>query len=126
MQNTQAAVERVTNSMASQVIQLAQANQAQADTWKQIQSSMQQYEQVFHRVEQNAGALLTQIGQQLRDYTQITQKGYEDLGKMADEHFRTAVKRLGSSVNELEEYLLNLNDTLVKVQPTGGTDGRRR
>lgn len=126
MQNTQAAVERVANSMALQVVQLSQANQAQADTWKQIQSSMQQYEQVFHRVEQNAGALLTQIGQQLRDYTQITQKGYEDLGKMADEHFKTAVERLGSSINELDEYLQDLTETFAKVQPTGGNDGRRR
>jgi chromosome segregation ATPase len=125
MQNTQAAVERVTNSMASQVVQLAQANQAQADTWKQIQASMQQYEQTFHRVEQNAGALLTQIGQHLRDYTQITQKGYEDLGKMADEHFKTAVERLGSSINELDEYLQDLTETFAKAQRSGGTDGRR-
>ncbi|NOT57065.1 MAG: hypothetical protein HOP18_20890 [Deltaproteobacteria bacterium] len=126
MQNTQVSIERVANSMTSQVVYLAEANRAQEDAWKQIQTSMRQYEQVFHQVEQNASTLLTQIGQHLRDYSQITKTGYEDLTKIADEHFKTAVNRLGSSVNDLDEHLRDLTETLAKAQPTGGPDGRRR
>jgi DNA anti-recombination protein RmuC len=113
---------------ASQVARLAQANQAQEDTWKQIDESMRQYQQVFSQVEKNASALLTQIGQHLRDYTQTTQQGFETLVRLADEHFKAAVERLGSSVNELDEYLQDLTGAFEKTrrhQPRG-SDGSGR
>lgn len=121
MKDTQAAVERVAGLAASQVARLAQANQAQEDTWKQIDESMRQYQQVFSQVEKNASALLTQIGQHLRDYTQTTQQGFETLVRLADEHFKAAVERLGASFRKAEipqQGIEFLEDCVPKLAET--------
>ena len=87
---------------------------------------MQRYQHVFQEVERNTSMLLAQIGQHLRDYTQTTSQGYERLITVADEHFKNATERLGSSVGELDEYLQELTAVLAKAPFNGGTNGGRR
>ena len=43
--------------------------------------------------------------------------------KVADEHFTQAAKKLGASVDELDEYLQDLTETLEKSK--GGANGGR-
>ena len=116
MRDVQDSVQRVAVQSAGQVEHLAEANRRQEESWRRIQGSMQEYQQVFGQVDKTAGELLTQIAQHLRDYTEASRDGFERMVKASDEQFRSAVERLGASINELDEYLEDLTEILGRAK----------
>ncbi|MGD0076216.1 MAG: hypothetical protein ABSD31_18025 [Candidatus Binataceae bacterium] len=110
MRTVQESIGRVAELSQSQVEQLASvARQTQAD--------MQKYQQTFDQVRKSASELLAQIAQHLNNYQQTTRKGFEDMVKISNDQFDTAVQRLGGSIEPLGEYLEDLTDLLAKLTP---------
>ena len=94
---------------------VAQRAASQVDSFKVIVGSMQHYEELFRRVEGTAGQLLMQIEQHLRSYQETTQEGFDKLTSAANDLFANATSRLGTTVNELDEHLQNLTESLERV-----------
>lgn len=120
---SQRSLQQISVQTASQLERLAEANQRQQAVWTEIQESMKQFQMIFGQTERAASQLLNQISAHTTSYLEVTKKGYEEVVKVADEHFTQAAKKLGASVNELDEYLQDLTETLQKAQ--GGADGGR-
>jgi hypothetical protein len=120
---SQRSLQQVSAQTSMQVERLAQANERQEAVWRGIHDSMREFQTVFGQTERAASELLDQISGHTTSYLEVTKKGYEEIVKVADEHFSDASKKLGASVSELDEYLQDLNETLGKS--TGGTNGSR-
>jgi len=110
MRSVQESIERVAGLSQSQVEQLASVA-------SQTQANMQKYQQTFDQVRRSAGELLAQIAQHLNNYTQTSRNGFEGMVKISNDQFSMAVQRLGASIEELREYLDDLNDLLGKLTP---------
>ncbi len=110
MRTVQEAIERVAGLSQSQVEQLANAA-------RQTQADMQKYQQTFDMVRKSASELLVQISQHLSNYTQTSRNGFEGMVKISNDQFSMATQRLGASIDELREYLDDLNDLLGKLTP---------
>jgi DNA anti-recombination protein RmuC len=110
MRTVQEAIERVAGLSQTQVEQLS-------GVARQTQADMQGYQQTFDQVRKSASELLTQVAQHLNNYTQTSRNGFEGMVKISNDQFDTAVQRLGASVEELREYLEELNDLLSKLTP---------
>jgi chromosome segregation ATPase len=123
MQDTSDSMQRVAGLAATQIDRLAEVNRRQEEIWQQIQGSMLQYQQVFGQVENTASDLLTQIGEHLNNYRGTVRQGYEELIKLSDEHIGNAVRLLGGSIKDLDEYLQDLNEILEKSSRDGGRHG---
>jgi low affinity Fe/Cu permease len=113
IQTTQDALTKTANLSQAQVLAVTEAG-------KQIQGDMQAYEQMFTRIRAECGQILTQLDQNLRSYTQVSRNGFEGMLKAANDQMGTAVSRLGGSIEELEELLENLSDTIGKSLPRNG------
>jgi hypothetical protein len=113
MRETQLSAQQVAGLAAGQLEHLATASKDQQNVWQAIARSMEQYRNVFARVEEDSSKLLHQISQHLKDYVDVSQKGFEGLVTVSDQHFATATQRLAASVNELDEVLQGLSDTLT-------------
>jgi ABC-type transporter Mla subunit MlaD len=110
MQTVQDAVAKTAGYSQTQVEALSQ-------TARQIQDDMRQYLQMFERIRAESGQLLTQIGQNLRSYTEVSRNGFEGILKSANEQMGTAVQSLNGSIGELDEYLQQLNEVLEMRVP---------
>jgi hypothetical protein len=120
---TERSLQQISVQTASQLERLAEANQQQRAVWIGIQESMKQFQMIFGQTERAASELLNQISGHTTSYLEVTKKGYEEVVKVADEHFSQAAKKLGASVDELDEYLQDLTEILGKA--TGGPNGGR-
>jgi DNA anti-recombination protein RmuC len=110
MRTVQEAIERVAGLSQTQVEQLS-------GVARQTQAEMQGYQQTWDQVRKSASELLTQVAQHLNNYTQTSRNGFEGMVKISNDQFDTAVQRLGASIEELREYLEELNDLLSKLTP---------
>lgn len=110
MRTAQEAVERVAGLSQSQVEQLT-------NVARQTQADMQKYQQTFDQVRKSASEMLAQIAEHLNNYTQTSRNGFEGMVKISNDQFSMAVQRLGASIEELREYLDDLNDLLGKLTP---------
>jgi chromosome segregation ATPase len=120
---SQKSLQQISAQTSTQLERLAEANQRQQTVWTGIQESMKQFQAIFSQTERAASQLLNQISGHTTSYLEVTKKGYDEVVKVADEHFSQASKRLGASVNELDEYLKDLTETLGNSK--GGTNGGR-
>jgi len=120
----QPAIERVARLATSQAERLADTNRQQEEVQQRLAVNLQRYQQIFHEVEQAGSKLLEQIEQHLRRYMATTQQGFAHLTETADEHFANASRRLGDTVNELDEHLQDLTDILERLGRVGGGNGR--
>jgi hypothetical protein len=120
---SQKSLQQISAQTASQLERLAEANQRQQAVWTGIQESMKQFQLIFGQTERAASQLLNQISGHTTSYLEVTKKGYDEVVKVADEHFTEATKKLGASVNELDEYLQDLTETLERAR--GGANGGR-
>ncbi|MHB8501150.1 MAG: hypothetical protein ACYDCG_01605 [Candidatus Acidiferrales bacterium] len=120
---SQKSLQQISVQTASQLERLAEANQRQQAVWTGIQESMKQFQMIFGQTERAASELLNQISGHTTSYLEVTKKGYDEVVRVADEHFTQAAKKLGASVNELDEYLQDLTETLANVK--GGANGGR-
>lgn len=114
LRNVHASITNVATASADQVTRLAEMT-------ARIQQSMGPYEQTFARVNKEAGALFAQISNQLQAYTSTTRDGYEEMAKVANEHFTNAAQKLGNTVGELNESLDDLVEAFdrLKIKPNG-------
>jgi len=115
MKETQDGAQRVSSQASTVMERLQQANLDQQAVWKQIHGNMEQYRKVFVQVEEAAAKLLSQVGEHLNNLIGTSRQGFEGLIKISDEHFSTAVQRLGSTVNELEQYLEELSEVIGRA-----------
>jgi hypothetical protein len=120
---SQKSLQQISLQTTSQLERLAEANQRQQAVWTGIRESMKQFQVIFGQTEHAASHLLNQISSHTTAYLEVTKKGYDEVVKVADEHFTQAAKKLGASVNELDEYLQDLTETLEKAR--GGANGGR-
>jgi chromosome segregation ATPase len=123
IRDSQQAMQQVANLSGTQAERLSQAG---ADTQRilgQISQAMQQYETTFGKVEAAASQLLGTLEKNLAQHLELCRKGYESLVKVSDEHFTTATQRLGSTVNELEEYLQDLSEVIGNRAAAKGANG---
>ncbi len=118
-QAAQKALEQVAERTRIQAEHLAKANERQEEIWRTLQSNLTRYTEAFSLVEKTAKALLNEISDHLNNYTLTTHNGFQKLIEMADNHFSNAVSRLGASVEELDEALNDLADTLAKTRYNG-------
>lgn len=118
-QAAQRALELVAEQTRIQAEHLAKANERQGEIWRTLQSNLTKYTETFSQVENTAKALLSEISDHLNNYTQATHNGFQQLVEMADNHFNNATNSLGASVNELDEVLNDLADTLGKTRFNG-------
>jgi hypothetical protein len=119
IQSAQEAFEQVAAETRIQAEHLAKANGHQEVIWSNIESNLTNYSQTFVQVEQAAQTLFSQINEQLNNYTRATQNSYQSLVEVADNHFSNATKRLGASVDELDEVLTDLADTISETRHNG-------
>lgn len=122
-EESQKALQQIAAQTRAQIEYLAQANRAQQEVWESIRERMEQYRNVFAQTEGSAAKLLGQIAQGTTVHLDVTRQKYDALLKAFDEHISSAVGKLGGSVNELGDFLDDLNDLIKKVG--GSTDGSR-
>jgi hypothetical protein len=125
MQKTQTSSQQVANLTSAQVNNLANANKAQDEAWKRIQGSMERYESLFGNVEKRAAALLSTISEQYKTHLELSSSAYQNLVRVANEHFANGTKQLGASVSELNETLQELSENLEIVRREKTGDGDR-
>jgi hypothetical protein len=104
----------------------AQLAVSQVESFQAVVGSMQRYEEIFSRVEAASEKLLGQIEQHLHNYAQVTQQGFDHLTHTADTHFANASRRLGETVNDLDEHLQDLTEILERFGSMGGRNGRQQ
>jgi hypothetical protein len=111
---------KTSSLVTEQIDSLKVMNQGQKETWGSIRDSMAQYESTFYRVEKQAKELLAQIGGFLGNYSSTTEEHFNKLGTMASNHISDATSRIAGSIDELREYLDDLQgilaDFLTKVK----------
>jgi hypothetical protein len=118
IRDTQEAATKVSLSASSQIESARAFVQNQKDLWDKIQGSMQQYENVFKKVEGHSKELLSHIGVYLGDYSTTTQKHYEKLGTIANNYISEATQKIGSSVDDLSVQLDELQTVVEKIAKT--------
>jgi hypothetical protein len=99
---------------ASHVQALQTAARHQEEAVRLLLADLQKYREIFTQVDTEAGKLLSNIGQQLRNYTQMTQEGANSLVAAANDHFGNAALKLKDSVETLDEYLQELTEVLSR------------
>jgi hypothetical protein len=104
----------------------AQLAISQVESFQAVVGNMQRYEEIFRQVEVASEKLLGQIEQHLHNYAQVTQQGFDHLTHTADTHFANASRRLGETVNDLDEHLQDLTEILERFSSVGGRNGRRQ
>jgi uncharacterized protein YoxC len=117
MKAAQNLVKDVATLSKQQVEKLTEANDKQVEIWKEIQRSMQYYQHTFREVENSASSLLSEITSYLNNHVQLCKSGYEEMAKQASEQFKDATARLGSSVNDLNDHLEDLNQIFENNLP---------
>jgi len=66
-------------------------------------------------VKHEAAELLNGAASQLQRQGEIAQNGYEQMAKFANEHFTNAASKLGGSIGQLDETLMELQDAITKL-----------
>lgn len=116
----QQALHGVAGATKTQVDKLAEANRNQEQAWARIEESMRRYQETFGHVERTASELLAQIGEHLQSYVKTSENGFKNMVEIADGHFANATGKLKGSVEELDEALQDLSETLGKARNGGG------
>lgn len=113
VRQTQEAVTKTSSFVTNQIDSLKAMNQGQKETWGSIRDAMTQYESTFSRVEKQAKELLAQIGGFLQNYSSTTEDHFNKLGAIASNHISDATGRIAGSIDELRDYLDELQDILA-------------
>jgi hypothetical protein len=113
VKDSQEGLQRVAGLSSTQVDKLSLAGRDQQELLGRISQAMAQYEQTFSKVESSASTLLQTLEKNIVQHLELCKRGYESLVKVSDEHFASATQRLGSTVDELSEYLQDLSDVMA-------------
>jgi hypothetical protein len=123
VKDTQEGLRLVADESLSQVINLSQAGREQQEFVSRISQTMQHYQETFAQVEVTASALLQTLERNLGQHLELCKRGYDSLVAVSNDHFVNASERLGSTVNDLQEYLEDLSAALVKSLPSRNSNG---
>ena len=123
---TGATVERTSSMAALQAERFADTVRRQEDIQNRVAQSMQQYQQVFSQATQASGELLIQMERHLHRYTTLTAQGFESAIQSAETHLSQAARRLGDTMNGLDERLREFMEGLDRQQPIGEAHGSTR
>jgi uncharacterized protein YukE len=104
-------------------VNLSQAGREQQEFIDRITQTMQLYQETFAKVESTASALLQTLERNLSQHLELCKKGYDSLIAVSNDHFANASERLGSTVDELQEYLQDLSEALAKSSLARTTNG---
>lgn len=115
----QRSLQQVAAHTETQAEHLAEANKRQEEMWRNLQTDLVKYKDTFGQVGKAAGELLNQINGHLKNYTDTTHSSFQQLVNLADNHFSNATSKLGASVEELDEVLGDLADTLARIPQNG-------
>jgi methyl-accepting chemotaxis protein len=118
-QTTQQSLQQVAARAEAQAEHLAEANERQEEMWRDLQTNLHKYKNTFEEVGKAADELLNQINGHLKNYTDTTHSSFQQLVNLADNHFSNATNKLGASVEELDEVLGDLADTLARIPQNG-------
>lgn len=121
--DSQKTLQQIAAQATSQLERLADANKRQQEVWTGIYSSMETYKNAFNQTERAAKDLLSQIAQHVDSHLEVTRRGYSEIVKTADDFIGEAARRLGASVNELDEHLQDLSETIGSFKER--SDGHR-
>lgn len=119
----QTSLKSVAELSAKQLEALTKTTDDQEQIWRQIGSQMEKYQTTFELVESSSQKVLGQIGQNLENYQTVCEQGFNNLIESSDNHFTNASRRLGASVDELNEVLENMSDIFSKLEG-GRLNGR--
>jgi ABC-type transporter Mla subunit MlaD len=114
VRQTQEALTKTSSFVTNQIDSLKDMNQGQKETWGSIRDSMTQYESIFSKVEKQAKELLAQIGGFLQNYSSTTEEHFNKLGTIASNHISDATGRIAGSIDELRDYLDELQGILAE------------
>jgi len=124
MKEGQEAIRQVASLAQSQIKSFTDENLKQRETWQRIQKNMEEYEQLFKRVENNSKGMLSEIIRGLEAYNVATRKGFDNILSTANDTLGNAVERLSGSIDELQSFLEELSDEISKFN--SGDRGQQR
>lgn len=117
VKDSQEGLQIVADESLAQVVNLSQVGREQQEFVSKILQTMQQYQETFAKVESSASSLLQMLDRNLNQHLELCKKGYDSLIEVSNNHFVNATERLGSTVDELQEYLADLNELLAAKSP---------
>ena len=123
VKDSQEGLQIVADESLSQVVNLSQAGREQQEFISKISQTMEQYQETFAKVESSASSLLQMLDRNLNQHLELCKKGYDSLIEVSNNHFVNATERLGSTVDELQEYLQDLNELLAARSPARNSHG---
>jgi ABC-type transporter Mla subunit MlaD len=123
VKDSQEGLQIVADESLSQVVNLSQVGREQQEFVSKILQTMQQYQETFAKVESSASSLLQMLDRNLNQHLELCKKGYDSLIEVSNNHFVNATERLGSTVDELQEYLSDLNELLATKSPARNAHG---
>lgn len=94
-------------------------NIKQREVWQRIQKSMEDYEQLFKRVENNSKTLTNEISRCLEAYNSATHSGFQKILGAANETMGNAVGSLSATIHDLEDLLEGLSEEIAKFNSSG-------
>lgn len=94
-------------------------NIKQREVWQRIQKSMEDYEQLFKRVENNSKALTNEISRCLEAYNSATHSGFQKILGAANETMGNAVGSLSATIHDLEDLLEGFSEEIAKFNSSG-------
>lgn len=114
MREGQDSIKQIAIHTKSQIQSLADANEMQQAVWQRIHKSMEDYEQLFNRVENNSKTLVNEISRNLEAYNSATRSGFEKILSTANDTLGNAVGCLSSSILDLQNLLEDLSEEIEK------------
>jgi len=114
MREGQDSFKQIAMHSQTQIKSLTDANDKQQIVWQRIHKSMEDYEQLFKRVENNSKDLVNEIARNLDSYNAATHSGFEKILSTANETLGNAVGSLSASIHELQELLEDLSEEIER------------
>ena len=115
MKESQDSINHVAELAATQVEELNASQGLQVETWKNIETSMENYRVVFHEVEVSTSNVLNDISRNLQQFSSATQDHFNKTVTVANDHVTNAVGQLGAAIEELSEKLEELGEVAEEI-----------
>ncbi len=115
MKESQDSIKEVAVLAASQVKELNTSQINQIETWKNIETSMGRYRDVFQEVETSASHVLSDINLHMQQFASATQDHFNKTVTVANDHVFNAVGQLAVSISGLSEKLEDLEEVVEKI-----------
>ncbi|MDA8090623.1 MAG: hypothetical protein M0Z61_10465 [Nitrospiraceae bacterium] len=121
LKDNQEALKTIAGATREQIQDLKDSGSEQMTVWKEINNSMVQYRKVFTEIKDSCDAILLQIADNMTDYTEQADVTFKKVLSVSNELFGTAYNKLKMSVEDLNELLQDLSETMntLRQRPRG-------